>query len=478
MSDDILSLSARDLLEHYRRRTLSPVEVTQAALDRISLLQPEYNAFAWVGAEEALDAAFESEQRWFRGEPLGLTDGLPTTVKDLLLCKGWPTRRGSRAVVSDPPWEEDSASVARLREQGAVILGKTTTPEFGWKGVTDSPLTGVTRNPWDSRLTPGGSSGGAAVAAAFGMGVLHVATDGGGSIRIPAGFCGMFGFKPTFGVVPVHPHPPPWTLWHQGPIARTVDDAALMLNVISRPDDRDFYAAPPLSVDYLESRDDGLRGLRIGYSRTLGYARVDADVAGCVDAAVEGMASLGAHVEEIDLALDDPIDIMQPMWSVALAMAVEPMPGDRRALVEPALLDLSAQGFTLSALEYRALERRRETLGRRLNQLCHRYDLLVTPQLATTAFAVNCEVPPDRGMTRWWEWSPFTYPFNLSQQPAATIPCGFAANGLPVAMQWVAAKFEDAKVIRAARAYEARHPFRRPSLPQRRASMGHATTGV
>jgi len=310
------------------------------------------------------------------------------------------------------------------------------------------------------------------------MGVLHVATDGGGSIRIPAGFCGMFGFKPTFGVVPVHPHPPPWTLWHQGPIARTVDDAALMLNVIGRPDDRDFYAVPPLGVDYLESRDDGLRGLRIGYSRTLGYARVDADVAGCVDTAVEGMASLGAHVEEIDLALDDPIDIMQPMWSVALAMAVEPMPGDLRALVEPALLDLSTQGFTLSALEYRALERRREALGRRLNQLCHRYDLLVTPQLATTAFAVNCEVPPDRGMTRWWEWSPFTYPFNLSQQPAATIPCGFATNGLPVAMQWVAAKFEDAKVIRAARAYEARHPFRRPPLPQRRASMGHATTGV
>jgi aspartyl-tRNA(Asn)/glutamyl-tRNA(Gln) amidotransferase subunit A len=297
------------------------------------------------------------------------------------------------------------------------------------------------------------------------MGVMHIATDGGGSIRIPAGFCGQFGFKPTFGVVPVHPHPPPWTLWHQGPISRTVSDAALMLTVISRPDVRDFYAAPPLGIDYRDGLDKGIRGMRIAYSRTLGYAKVDSEVAARVDAAVKDLGSAGAQVEELDLELSDPIETMQPLWSVALAMAVQPMTEAQRKLVEPPLLALAQPGFALSALEYRALEKQRETLARRMNLLHQRYDLLVTPQLATTAFAVNHEVPPGNHMKRWWEWSPFTYPFNLTQQPAATVPCGFASNGLPVAMQVVGAKFEDRKVLRAARAYEQARPFEMPPLP-------------
>jgi aspartyl-tRNA(Asn)/glutamyl-tRNA(Gln) amidotransferase subunit A len=399
-----------------------------------------------------------------KGAPAGLADGLPTTVKDLLLLKGWPTRRGSRTIDPNQPWEEDSAAVARLREHGAVFLGKTTTPEFGWKGVTDSPLSGVTRNPWDTRMTPGGSSGGAAVAAACGMGVLHVATDGGGSIRIPAGFCGLFGFKATFGIVPVHPHPPPWTLWHQGPIARTVSEAALMLTVISQPDVRDFYAAPPLNIDYREGLDGGIRGMRIAYDRTLGYAKMDADIAACVDRAVAELAGLGAHVEEIDLDLSDPISIMQPLWSVALAMAVQPLTREQRQLMDPPLLELAEPGFSVSALEYRQLEKQRETLARKMNLLHQQYDLLVTPQLATTAFPVNHEVPPGSGRTRWWEWSPFTYPFNLTQQPAATVPCGFASNGLPIAMQMVGAKFAERSVLRAARAYEQLHPFQLPRL--------------
>jgi aspartyl-tRNA(Asn)/glutamyl-tRNA(Gln) amidotransferase subunit A len=462
---DPLSLSAAELIEQYRKKALSPVEVTRAALDRIAKLQPIYNAFVLVGEQEAMRDARASEARWLRGEPAGLVDGLPTTVKDLLLAKGWPTRRGSLTVDPNQPWDEDSASVARMREQGAVILGKTTTPEFGWKGVTDSPLTGLTVNPWDTKVTPGGSSGGAAVASALGMGVMHIATDGGGSIRIPAGFCGQFGFKPTFGIVPVHPHPPPWTLWHQGPISRTVHDAALMLTVISRPDVRDFYAAPPLHIDYREGLEDGVRGMRVAYSRTLGYAKVEREVAALVDAGVKELRGLGAEVEEIDLALSDPIETMQPMWSVALAMAVQPMSEAQRKLVEPPLLALAQPGFGLSALEYRALEKQRETLGRRMNLLHQQYDLLVTPQLATTAFAVNHEVPPGNGMKRWWEWSPFTYPFNLTQQPAATVPCGLASNGLPVAMQLVGAKFSDATVLRAARAYEQARPFEMPPLP-------------
>ena len=465
MSDDVLSLSSAELIEHFRAKTLSPMEVTRAALDRIAKLQSLYNAFAFVGEHEALRDARASEARWMRGEPAGQVDGLPTTVKDLLLAKGWPTRRGSRTVDPNQAWNEDSASVARMREQGAVILGKTTTPEFGWKGVTDSPLTGTTVNPWNTAVTPGGSSGGAAVACALGMGVMHIATDGGGSIRIPAGFCGMFGFKPTFGLVPVHPHPPPLTLWHQGPIARTVHDAARMLNVISQPDMRDFYAAPALNIDFLKGLDDGIAGLRIGYSRTLGYAKVDAEVARLVDKAVGALARQGAQIEDTDLALEDPIDIMQPLWSVALAMAVQPMTKEQRAQVDPPLLELAEPGFRVSALEYRALEKRREGLARTMSDLHLRFDLLITPQLATTAFAVNHEVPPGNGMKRWWEWSPFTYPFNLTQQPAASVPCGLASNGLPVAMQIVGAKFEDRTVLRAARAFEREQAFRIPTVP-------------
>jgi aspartyl-tRNA(Asn)/glutamyl-tRNA(Gln) amidotransferase subunit A len=465
MSHDILSLSAAELTAGYRSRQLSPVEVAQAALDRAVTIQPIHNPFVVLDAEVALEAAYESEKRWTRGEPLGLVDGLPTTVKDLLLCKGWPTRRGSRTVNPDQPWEDDSASVARMREHGAVFLGKTTTPEFGWKGVTDSPLTGVTSNPWNARMTPGGSSGGAAVAAAFGLGVMHVATDGGGSIRIPAGFCGMFGFKPTFGLVPVHPHPPPLTLWHQGPISRTVEDAALMLTVISRPDPRDFYAAPTQGIDYRQGLDDGVAGLRIAYSRTLGYARVDPEVAALVERAVGVLGDQGAIVEDVDLALEDPISIMQPLWAVALAIALEPMSPAQRDLLDPPIRALAAPGFEMSALEYRAVERAREILARRMTALHLTYDLLITPQLATTAFEVNHEVPPNSDLKRWWEWSPFTYPFNLTQQPAATVPCGFASNGLPVAMQLVGPRFSERTVLRAARAYERAHPFRRPPLP-------------
>ncbi len=459
---DPLSLPVAELTERYRKKDLSPLEVTRAALDRIGKLNPLYNAFCVVGEESALRAARESEARWQRGTPLGLVDGVPTTVKDLLWVKGWPTLRGSRSIARNQPWDEDSASVSRLREQGAVFLGKTTTSEFGWKGVTDSPLTGLTINPWNKFSTPGGSSGGAAVAAALAMGNLHVGTDGGGSIRIPAGFCGVFGFKPTWGLVPVYPHSPAFTLWHQGPLSRNVADAAWMLSVISHPDERDWAAAPPLDIDYRVGLEAGVRGLRMAYSPTLGFARVEPEIAARVERGVNEYAQLGAIVEQIDLGLDDPIAIMKPLWAVALALAVAPMTPAERALCDPPMLELAEQGFHLSALEYRQLEREREALGRRMNLLYQDYDLLITPQMPITAFAAGHNVPPGSGMHAWWQWSPFTYLFNLTQQPAATVPCGFAKDGLPVAMQLVGAKFSDRQVLRAARAYEKMHPFVMP----------------
>lgn len=462
MSNDILSLTADDLVAQYRSKRLSPVEATRAALDRIAELNPIYNAFVLVDEARALKDARSSEARWQRGEPAGAVDGVPATVKDLIVTEGWPTRRGSRTIDPEQPWTEDGPPVARMKEQGAVFLGKTTTPEFGWKGVTDSPLTGVTVNPWNAKLTPGGSSGGAAVAAATGMGILHIATDGGGSIRIPAGFCGLFGFKPTFGIVPVHPHSPAGTLWHQGPISRTVGDAARMLDVIAKPDVRDWYRAPPLDIDFLGGLEAGVKGMRIGYSRTLGYARVDPEVAELVDRGARRFEALGAQVEELGLALEDPISIMQPLWEVALGFAIAPMSAEQRSLLDPPMLAIAERGLRFSAIELRQVERLREAFARRMCLLHQDYDLLLTPQLAVPAFEAGHEVPPGTDRTRWWEWSPFTYPFNLSQQPAATVPCGFTRSGLPVALQVVGDKFCDATVLRAARAYERAHPFVMP----------------
>jgi aspartyl-tRNA(Asn)/glutamyl-tRNA(Gln) amidotransferase subunit A len=463
LGDEVLSRSAADILALYRVRKISPVEVLAAALDRIDRLDHVHNAFVMIDRQGAFNDARASEERWRRGKPNGLIDGLPVTVKDLIVVKDMPTRRGSRTT-NPAPSEEDGPPVARMRQHGAVFLGKTTTSEFGWKAVTDSPLTGVTRNPWDARLTSGGSSGGAGVAAALGLGILHLGTDGGGSIRVPASFCGVFGFKPTFGLISAHPHSPALSLWHQGPLTRTVPDAALMLTVMAGPDIRDWYAGPELNIDYRDRLSDGVRGFRIAYNRTLGYAKPDPIVISLVDKAVKDLVDLGAHVDEVELALDDPIEIMEPLWSVALAVGVAPMTKEQRALIDPPLLDLAEPGFRLSALDYRRLEQAREHFGRRMAMVHAKYDLLVTPQLAIVAFTAGHEVPPGSPMKRWWEWSPFTYPFNLTQQPAAAVPCGFTTSGLPVSMQIVGAKFSDALVLRAAHAYETAHPFVLPPV--------------
>jgi aspartyl-tRNA(Asn)/glutamyl-tRNA(Gln) amidotransferase subunit A len=481
MLDDICTLSATQLVDLYRTGQVSPVEVACAVLDRIERLDGlgngsglggaegkpnnRINAFRLVDADGAMAQARESEARWQRGAPNGLVDGVPTTIKDLIVTKGWPTLRGSRTINPEQAWDEDGPPVARMREHGAVLLGKTNTPEFGWKGVTDSPLTGVTVNPWNAALTPGGSSGGAAAAAALGMGPLHIATDGGGSIRIPAAFCGLFGHKPTFGLVPVHPHSPAGTLWHQGPIVRTVADAALMLTVISQPDRRDWLAVPHHPVDYRATLDQGVAGLRIAYSPDLGYVGVDPEVAALVADAVNLFADMGAEVDQVDPGFSDPLEIMITLWSVALALAVAPLTEEQRALVDPPILEIAARGAGHTAVEYREAERAREALGRHMQHFHERYDLLITPQLPLTAFEAGHEVPPGSGMTRWWEWSPFTYPFNLTQQPAASLPCGFTDDGLPVAVQVVGAKFADATVLRACRAYEAGNPFVMPPMP-------------
>ncbi|HSK41560.1 MAG TPA: amidase, partial [Arenibaculum sp.] len=386
---DPAMLSASDLVRHYRRGTLSPVEATQACLDRIGRFDAAVNAFCLVDEESALASARASEARWRSGHPCGLLDGVPTTVKDLVLTRGWPTLRGSRTVDRNQPWDVDAPAVARLREHGAVLLGKTTTPEFGWKGVTDSTLTGITRNPWDAGRTAGGSSGGAAAAAALGMGALHIGTDGGGSIRIPAGFTGIFGLKPSFGRVPAYPLSPFGTVSHVGPMSRTVEDAALMLTVIAEPDARDWFALPHDRRDYRVGLEDGLRGLRIAYSPDLGHVEVDAEVSKAVEAAVAVLEDLGAAVERVDPGFADPLDTFSKLWFTGAANALSAIAPEPRAGMDPGLLEIARQGEAIGHMDYIRATNERGALGQHMRLFHERYDLLATPTLPIPAFAAG-----------------------------------------------------------------------------------------
>src|SRR6202023_344771 len=267
---EIAFASAEALSGLYRKRALSPVEAAEILFARIEALQPQLNAFCIVDRDGALTAARASEQRWRQSTPLSPLDGVPVTIKDLVLMRGLPSLRGSKLTDPAQDWSEDGPAVARLREAGAVILGKTTPPEFGWKAIGDSPLTGITRNPWNLGHTPGGSSAGAAAACAAGIAPLHVGSDGAGSIRIPSAFTGIFGIKATFGRVPAYPASPLGLLSNVGPMTRHVRDAALLLNTLSRPDHRDPHALPPDDRDWLDGIEDGVRGLRIAYSPDLG----------------------------------------------------------------------------------------------------------------------------------------------------------------------------------------------------------------
>jgi aspartyl-tRNA(Asn)/glutamyl-tRNA(Gln) amidotransferase subunit A len=455
----IYTLTATELLEGYRNHTLSPVEVVQAVMRRIEAFNPRFNAFNLV-SDRLLEEAKASEARWAAGQPRGLLDGVPVSIKDLVLTRGWPTLRGSKTLDPRGPWNDDAPATARLREHGALLIGKTTTPEFGWKGVTDSPLTGITRNPWNPDRTPGGSSGGAVAAVAAGMGPLAVGTDGGGSIRIPCSFTGLFGIKPSFGRVPAWPLSPFGTVAHVGPITRDVADAALMLTVLSQPDARDWHSLPYEPRDYRAGLHAGVQDLRIAYSSNLGYAKVDPEVADLVSRAVRVFADLGARVEEKDPGFENPEGIFRTHWFSGAAALLRTV--TQKDLVDPGLLEVASQGEKVTAAELLEAQMKRGALGAHMNLFHRDNDLLVTPTLAVPAFVVGRESP--EGNQRWTDWTPFTYPFNLTGQPAASIPCGLTRAGLPVGLHIVGPRFADALVLRAARAFESVRPIALPKL--------------
>jgi len=412
---DIAYASAVSLLDLYRAQALSPVEMTRLLLDRLDTLQPRINAFCIVDHDGALAAAQESERRWLRGEAVGLLDGVPVTIKDLILMRGFPTLRGSKLVDPQQDWSEDAPATARLREAGAVILGKTTTPEFGWKALGDSPLTGITRNPWDLARTPGGSSAGAAAACAAGIGPLHLGSDGAGSIRIPCAFTGIFGLKPSFGRVPAYPLSAMGLLAHLGPMARTVADAALMLTVLTAPDHRDPYALPPEDTDYRDGIEGGVRGWRVAYSPTLGYAKVDPEITAAVAEAVRQFETLGAVVEEVDAVFPSPREALFTLWAAGAAKLLDGYSADQRALVDPGLVAMAGEGERISIVDYLGADLVRTALCQQMAAFHQKYDLLLTPMMPIPALPVGQDLNDPATEQHWIDWSPFSYPFNLTR---------------------------------------------------------------
>lgn len=450
MSSDLNWLSATKLAGLYAKGKLSPVEVVKAGLAQMAAHDRALNAMSLVDEKTTLDQALESEKRWRRKRPLSSLDGVPLLIKDILLVKGWPTLRGSKTVDPRQNWDTDAPSVARMREAGTIFMGMTTTPEFGWKGVTDSPLTGITRNPWNLDTTPGGSSGGSSAGLAAGYAPLALGTDGGGSIRIPAGFAGVFGHKPSFGRVPAFPVSPFGTVAHIGPMTRHVKDAALMLNHLARPDARDWYSLPYDAVDFAKGLGRSLKGLKLAYSPRLGFdVAVEPDVAKAVAQAVKLLKGAGAQVEEVDPGFPDPAAMFRVIWWSGVRAAFRHLPEEKLGLLDLGLRDVFEQSKAITADDLSAANKARAELGSQMRQFMTRYDALITPTLPITAFAAGQLQPgpvDDKG--KWVNWTPFTYPFNLTQQPASSVPCGLASNGLPIGLQIIGRMFDDKMVLK------------------------------
>ncbi len=465
-------IDAVELVAGYRAKTLSPVEATQDALAAIDAHDGAVNAFVLVDPDGALAAARESERRWHAGQSLGPADGVPTSIKDAIWTRGWPTLRGSWLIDEAGPWDEDAPSVARLRATGAVLLGKTTTPEYSWKGVTDSPRYGATGNPWNPATTAGGSSGGSAAAVGLGMGSWSLGTDGGGSVRIPAAFTGTVALKPTYGLIPAYPPSPFGTLAHIGPMTRSVADAAALMDVVTGFDARDWSAMPTPTTSFSAGLDEGVAGLRVAFSPDLGFVRNDPEVDAAVRAAVGVLAAAGAHVDEVDPGFADPVDAFHVLWFSGEAKVLEqPLrSGVDRDRVDPGLLRTATTGAGYTASDYLDAMAVRMQLGQLMGRFHQTYDVLVTPTLPLPAFATGQDVPDGSSSPDWTSWTPYTYPFNMTQQPALSVPCGLTSAGLPIGLQIVGPRHADALVLRVGQAYQSATEWHRalPALAQGR----------
>lgn len=457
MSEDLLRLSVPELLKLYKAKKASPVDAAKESLKQALKYNPIFNALCFMDEKATLHQAKASEKRWMNGESKGPLDGVTVTIKDWFHVKGWPTRQGSKTT-SALPQQSDSLPVARLKDAGCIFIGKTTLPEFGHKGVTDSPLTGITRNPWNLQKTCGGSSGGAAVAAATGMAHLNLGSDAGGSIRIPASFTGVFGFKPSPGLVPSWPPSLFSTLSSAGPLTKCADDAAAMLDVLAQPDLRDWNSSSAAKTDFSSVIDKPLPKLKIAVAHGINATSVQQDVLAVFEEKIKHLEALGT-VEIIDLKIPLLVDTFNSHWmAVASYMASDYTTKQKRDM-DPRFLHWASRGDALHLRDYLQAEYDRMIIGSTFKMLLADYDLIVTPTTAMAAFDCGMNMPNDAKGKAWEDWTPFTYPANLAKLPAVSLPCGMTKNGLPVGMQVMSGYRRDVLLMQAAKWLEKEFAF-------------------
>ena len=461
--------SATSTAAAIRNRELSPVEALDDVLSRAERLQPILHPFVTIDAERARSAARAAEDAVMSGEPLGPLHGLPVSVKDLEPTAGLRTTYGSKFFEEYVP-DFDGAVAGRLRGAGSIIFAKTNTPHFGYKDLCDNLIGPPTRNRWNLERTPGGSSGGAAAAVAAGIGAIAHGSDGAGSIRIPAALCGVFGFKPSLGLVPYWPNPDFWAARsHNGPLSRTVRDAALMLNAIAGWDRRDPLSLGLPERDWLSVCDEAdLKDLHVAWSPDFGYAAVDPEVRRVTTAAAARFEELGCHVEEVVPPWDDPSAWASLLWDFQLAARNLERVQRRPDWFEPSLRDMIERGRRATSDELGRAQLARTTFYEQARAFMERYDLLLTPQMPCVAWSLDAwpsEID-GRPTPALFDHLPFTFPFNLTGWPAATLPCGFSSDGLPIALQVVTGLHQDALCLQAAAAFEAVQLWdqRRPHL--------------
>jgi len=451
-------LTAVKMAELVRTGEVSPVEIVQAALDSIAATDGAINAWCDVLESHAMERATELESQAARGEVCGPLHGVPIGVKDLFLTAGFRTRKGS-LLHTDSVATETAPAVQRLFAAGAIMVGKNTTPEAGWKGSSTSPLYGVTRNPWNPEKTAGGSSSGSAAAVAAGHVPITLGSDGGGSMRIPASFCGIFSMKPTLGRVPTYPLSPSEHLSHAGPMTATVADYALALDAIKGPDCRDPQSIPDDGLRYSELLDMPARPIRCVLAATLFDKAVHAEIARCIKHAFAEIERMpGVEIVNARVDWKDPIAIFEGLWTARGALSRGMSPEDR-ARLDPGLARMIEAGthvdleFHLRNLQDRA------KFCREVAESFQSFDILLTPTLPILAFAAEDDGPPDMDpapLIPWARWTPFTYPFNITGQPAASIPCGWTPDGMPVGLQVIGNRFADLTVLQLCAALELR----------------------
>jgi aspartyl-tRNA(Asn)/glutamyl-tRNA(Gln) amidotransferase subunit A len=459
-------MTAADLAAAIKKKQVSPVEVVDAVLARIEKTK-RLNAYCLVDADGARDAANAAERALMKkGAKLGPLHGVPFSVKDLVITEGLATTFGT-PIYRDNVTTEDAPSVAGLRRAGAIMIGKTNTPIFGWVGVTHNPLFGTTRNPWQFDHTPGGSSGGAGAAVAAGLAPLAIGTDGGGSIRKPAAWCGLFGLKPSYGRVPIYPHGAAWSLSHVGPMTRTVKDAALMMNAMAGRDERDQYSLPTDFVDYVKALKGSLKGLRVAYSETLGFApAVDPEIAAAAASGAREFSRFGCHVEEVNPGWPSPYECWRTLFYGGIATKLAPY-RDRRDALGP-VVEIIEEALAFPPTKYVQAFFDRLAWYQHPRAFFEEYDLLLSPTCANPPLPIGEYFAAEIGGVKVGRdaGSAFTFPFNVTGQPAATVPCGFTKAGLPIGLQIVGRRFADTTVLRAAAAFEAARPWAQHHPPE------------